>query len=202
MEGRQDNHDNQEKGMFSHLAAYAAGAGHYPPPHGYPPPAYPPHGYAPHGYPHGYPPPAGYPPLLDIHRQDTHRQHILRLMDTTHQVILVHLIQVGEAHMTLQGTHFGGDCHGFPGILAGGAAAAAAAYGAHHLAHGGYHHHGGFYGHPHHGKFKHGKFKHGKFGKRWKHGIYAFGFQENMRYSNSSAVHNLALYWVLSFEGY
>lgn len=67
MGGEYDKNDTQDKGMFSSLAAYAAGAGHYPQhgayPPAYPPPGYPPQGYPPHGYPHGHAPPVGYPPM-------------------------------------------------------------------------------------------------------------------------------------------
>lgn len=72
MGGGKDKHDNEsaDKGLFSSLAGYAAGAagGHYPPsapyaPHGYPPQPYPSHSQPPGGYPPaGYPPPGGYPP--------------------------------------------------------------------------------------------------------------------------------------------
>lgn len=62
MGGGNDKHDDStDKGLFSHLAGYAAG--HLPPQGSYPPHGYPPQGYPPAGYPHhgGYPPP-GYPP--------------------------------------------------------------------------------------------------------------------------------------------
>lgn len=66
--GDGNEHDNQDKGLFSHLP----GGGHYPPGQyppaggGYPPQGYPPAGggYPPQGYPPaggGYPP-QGYPP--------------------------------------------------------------------------------------------------------------------------------------------
>lgn len=56
--------DTNDRGLLSHMAAFAAG-NHYSRPHGYPPP--PPcagAGYVPSvGYPPaGYPPPGGYPP--------------------------------------------------------------------------------------------------------------------------------------------
>ena len=55
MGGGKDKHNEEEKGVFSHLAHGVAQAAH-----GYPPGAYPPH----QGYPpgHGYPPQGGYPP--------------------------------------------------------------------------------------------------------------------------------------------
>lgn len=58
MDGGNNNHNKDDKGLFSHLAGYAAG--HYPPSGGYPPQGYP---YPPQSYPPaGYPPPGGYPP--------------------------------------------------------------------------------------------------------------------------------------------
>uniref|UniRef100_A0A7N0T9J0 Uncharacterized protein n=1 Tax=Kalanchoe fedtschenkoi TaxID=63787 RepID=A0A7N0T9J0_KALFE len=55
------NDDTSDKGLFSSLAGYAAGAatGHHHPP---PPGAYPPQGYPPQYYPSAPYPPAGYPP--------------------------------------------------------------------------------------------------------------------------------------------
>ncbi|CAI9770508.1 unnamed protein product [Fraxinus pennsylvanica] len=162
--------DTEDKGLFSNLAAYAAGAGHYPrppayppqgayppspyPPQGaYPPPPYPPqgypsHGYPPHGYsPQGYPPPVGYPPAGYA---------------PAGYPPPAYPPPGGYPPSGYPGPSHSGHGSGMGAALAGGAAVAAAAYGAHHLAHGGYHHQGGFFGH-------HGKFKHGKFGKRWKH---------------------------------
>lgn len=66
---KHDGGDEQDRGLFSNLAAYGGGAGHHYPHHGaYPPAGYPPQGYPPAGYPpQGYPPPGygygyGYPP--------------------------------------------------------------------------------------------------------------------------------------------
>ena len=59
MGGGKDKHNEEEKGVFSHLAHGVAQAAHGYPPGAYPPPpgAYPPYqGYPPAGYPpHGYP---------------------------------------------------------------------------------------------------------------------------------------------------
>lgn len=78
MGGGEDRPPNeQDKGLFSNLAGYAAAAGHFRPPHGVYPPqggypypspggggGYPPAGYPPPGGYGGYPPPGGggYPP--------------------------------------------------------------------------------------------------------------------------------------------
>lgn len=146
--GKENDSSDKDKGLFSNMAAFAAGH-HYPHSHGYPPPPYaggypPPGGYPPAGYPPsgGYPP-AGYPPYGG-HPHTAYPYH----------GGYPPAGYPGPHHYPGHGHGHGHGMGGMGGLLAG----AAAAYGAHHLVH----------ARPF--GYGHGKFKHGKFGKRWKHG--------------------------------
>ncbi|KAI8562949.1 hypothetical protein RHMOL_Rhmol03G0075600 [Rhododendron molle] len=170
MGGGNDNRDeSNDKGLFSHLAGYAAGHyppsyGAYPPPPGYPSQGYPPQGYPPAAYPpnagyppHGGYPPAGYPPPGGYPSAPYPPQGGYPSSPYPPPGGYPPAGYPGPS-----ASHHSGHGPGMGALIAGGAAAAAAAYGAHQLSHGSHHlGHGGFSGH-HHGKFKHGKFKHGK----------------------------------------
>ncbi|OIW10784.1 hypothetical protein TanjilG_27730 [Lupinus angustifolius] len=216
MGGGHDNHNGDDRGIFSHLAHGVAGGAHGYPPGAYPPQpgayppqsgayppqpgAYPPHqGYPPgQGYPHehGYPPQQGYPPQgypsagyppASYPPAGYPPAGYPPASYPPASYPGSHGAPPHHAHGS-HGSHGGG----MGALLAGGAAAAAAAYGAHHVSH-------GHYGHGHgmmpHGKFKHGKFKHGKFGKhgKFKHGKFGKNppdWQEILTYFRGSELQN------------